>query len=652
MKPHKQLNKYHKMMMFVCVVLTGSCSKDFLNRDPLTSVNSTNFFKTASDLQIYTNGLYSKLAPQYNTMGGSGSVSGGNSNLGLDLNTDVMIMQTSVTASLNRWSTASTAPDVNSTWDNGYVGLRNDNYFLHYANLNAEKTDAAKHYIGEGYFFRAWDYFNLLQNFGGVPIVNELLTEQDTDKLYKPRSSRYEVAKQIISDIDSAIDRLHWKGEGQAAMAGRLNKEAALNLKARVALYEGTWEYYHNKKGTPFAMTGQDGVEFLKLIEPTVNILLNRHGSRIFTMAGDKEMAYNQLFSQKDASNIDGVFLYKVYDASKLAYSHNFFFKIKDFGHSITNHLVDIYLRKDGTPQPLGQNYTPSLNDLGNNLDPRFKQTVWTPDRGPQNKLTGRGGDGDPFRYPFIAHQAPYTEGFTSTGYRNFKGAVFAQEATKGETDDILMRYEESLLALAEAKAILGSITQSDLDKTINVMRARVGMLPMQMNAGVGTNYNEEYGFDKSESALVNEVRRERMVELALEGYRLNDLKRWAVYEKVINGYQPKGALLQEYLDYYNRTPEQFSLDQGNNPALYSQIRKDGYVVEKYENSFKLTVGSNVSRFPDGRINPWFKVADFLSGGRGLYIDKNRDYLNGIPLKQIMLYQVNGGTLGQNPGWN
>ncbi|AIM37258.1 hypothetical protein KO02_11575 [Sphingobacterium sp. ML3W] len=634
--------------MFGLMILIGSCSKDFLNREPLTSVNSTNFFKTASDLQIYTNGLYSKLAPQYNTMGGSGSVSGGNSNLGLDLNTDVMIMQATVTGSLNRWSVASTAPETNGSWNNGYAAIRSDNYFLYHANKNAEKNDGTNHYIGEGYFFRAWDYFNLLQNFGGVPIVNELLNEQDADKLYKPRASRYEVAKQIINDIDSAIDRLHWKGEGEAAMVGRLNKEAALNLKARVALFEGTWEYYHSKKGTAFAATGNDGVDLLKLIEPTVNLLISRHGSRIFTMGGDTDMAYNQLFSQKDASNVDGVFFYKVYDASKLTYSHNFFFKIKDFGHAITNRLVDVYLKKDGSPQEIGLAYTASLNELGNTLDPRFKQTVWTPDRGPQNMLPGRGGDGDPFRYPFIAHQAPYTEGYTSTGYRNYKGAIFAQEATKGETDDILMRYEESLLALAEAKAILGTISQIDLDKTVNVIRARVGMIPMKISAGAGVQYDEQYGFDRAESALVNEVRRERMVELALEGYRLNDLKRWAVYERVINGYQPKGALLEEYLDYYNRTPEQIALDKGSNSALYSQIRQDGYMLAE----FKLDPSSNVARFPDGRINPWFKVADFVPGGRGLFIEKNRDYLNAVPLQQIKLYEVNNSTLVQNPGWN
>jgi hypothetical protein len=642
-------NAFKVILALFVLINLAACKKDFLDKSPLDAVNPSDFFKTAAHLQIYTNGFYSKLAPQYNTLGGTGTVSGGNSNLALDANTDIMIVQTTVTGSLYRWDVPSTAAETNSNWSGGYTNIRSDNYFLYWANLNAEKTEAANHYIGEGYFFRAWDYFALLKNFGGVPIVTQLLNDNEMDKLTAPRASRYDVARQIIADLDLAIAKLNWKSEGQGAIVGRVNKEAALILKARVALYEGTWEYYHGKKGSPYAMSGKDGAEFLQMVEPTVSQLIARYGTKIYTAAGDKTMAYNQLFAQNNAANIDGVFLYKVYDAALLTLSHNFFFKILDSGPSITDHLVDVYLNKDGTPQSASTPYTSTLNQLSTTLDPRFKQTVWTPDRGPINQLAGRGGDGDPFRYPIIASQAPYTSiGFTSTGYRNFKGAVLAQQATKGETDDILMRYEEGLLALAEAKAILGSISQGDVDKTVNVIRSRVGMTPLNMSAIPSTTYREDLGFDPNSTAVLNEIRRERTVEFALEGFRLDDLKRWAVYEKVINGYQPKGALLQESLDYFNRSASQIALDNGSDPLLYSQIRKDGYVL----NQFNLVVGTSVDRFANGRINPWFKVADFKAGGRGLYINPLRDYLSAIPAAQIKLYQVNNASLSQNPGWN
>jgi len=649
MKRYSQ--KLWKAAIILCSMafILMSCSKDFLERRPQASVDATNFFRSASDLKIFVNGFYPRLAIQYNTQGGSATVSGGNSNLALDANSDVMIMQTTITSNLYRWGVSSVASEINSTWNDGYTAIRNDNYFLYYAGLNAEKSQAASHYIGEGYFFRAWDYFKLLKNFGGVPLITQLLTDQDADKLFAPRASRDDVARQIISDLDSAIARLYWKGEGEAATAGRLNKESALALKARVALYEGTWEYYHGRKGTPFAVAGKTGVEFLNLVAPAVETIITRQGAKVFTAGGDKTIAYNQLFAQKDASNIDGVFLYKVYDAAKLPLSHNFFFKILDSGPSITDHLVDIYLNLDGTPQHITGAYTSSLDNLGSTLDPRFRQTIWNPSRGPLNQLPGRGGDGDPFRYPVIASQAPYTSiGFTPTGYRNFKGAVLAQEANKGETDDIIIRYEEALLSFAEAKAILGTLTQGDLDRSVNVIRARVGMSPMAITAGTGFIYKEEYGFDLTVLPIVNEIRRERTVELALEGFRLDDLKRWAVFDKVINGYQPKGAKMQEWLDYFNRTPEQVALDNGNDPTVYSQIRKDGY----RKNEFKLTVDGNVSAFPSGRLNPWFNLLDFKPGGRGLFIEPLRDYLGAVPLQEIKLYQANNATLTQNPGWN
>ncbi len=635
----KFLNCTIKMLFAGIMLLTaGSCSKDFLNREPLISTGPENLFKTAADLQTYANGFYAKLAPQYMAMSNI-------NNVGLDIGSDFMISQTTITAGLNMATSNSIPPETNSAWTNGYSAVRSDNFFLHYAKLNAEKNASTDHYIGEGYFFRAWDYFSLLRTFGGVPVVTDILTEKDDQELYKPRASRYEVARQIISDLDSAIAKLQWKGTAEGAVSGRITKDAALALKVRVALFEGTWEYYHGKKNTPFAVSGKDGLDFIALIEPAANELITRYGSRIFTNLGDKSMAYNQLFAQKDASTTDGAILYKVYDAAKLPESHNFFWKIIDLGASITDHLVDMYLKADGSQQTV----TDSLSVLSRTLDPRFKQTVWTSDRGPFNKLPGRGGDHVPFRYPLIALAGSYTEGFTSTGYRNFKGAVLAQEYRKGETDDILIRYEEVLLSLAEAKAILGTLTQADLDKTVNVIRDRAGMFPMLLNAGAGFAYREDLGFDRSETPLINEIRRERNIEFALEGFRLNDIKRWAVYDKVINGFQPKGALLQEFLSYYNRTAEQEVLDKGADPSKYSQIKKDGYNL--FETVIRLTVGNNVNSFPDGRINPYFRTAEFRPGGRGFFIEPGRDYLSGIPLQQVTLYESKGAKLDQNPGW-
>ncbi|MCH5719379.1 RagB/SusD family nutrient uptake outer membrane protein [Niabella hibiscisoli] len=130
----------------VMLMAAGSCSKDFLNREPLISTGPENLFKTAADLQTYANGFYSKLAPQYMAMSNI-------NNVGLDIGSDFMISQTTITAGLNMAASNSIPPETNSAWTNGYSAVRSDNFFLHYAKLNAEKNASTDHYIGEGYFF-------------------------------------------------------------------------------------------------------------------------------------------------------------------------------------------------------------------------------------------------------------------------------------------------------------------------------------------------------------------------------------------------------------------------------------------------------------------------------------------------------------------
>jgi hypothetical protein len=252
------------------------------------------------------------------------------------------------------------------------------------------------------------------------------------------------------------------------------------------------------------------------------------------------------------------------------------------------------------------------------------------------DQIVGRTAQGNmPLRYPLIT--TSLSSNYTSTGFRNWKGAIFdASQYRAGETDDILIRYAEGLLAYAEAKAVLGTINQSDLEKTVNVLRGRVGMLPMDLATvnGWALTYDASAGFEPSASNIVNEIRRERSVELALEGFRLTDLKRWSVFGNVINGYKPKGAQLQEFLDYFNNS---------------GTLAADGWAGGS---DVSLTDGTNVGSNIDGSINPYYNSTQFQDGGAGFNINEGRDYLSAIPTGQIDLYKENGATLSQNPGWN
>ena len=626
----KSITKYSEILLLIVVFFLSSCHEDFLERYPLDNMSDATFFSSPNDLKVYVNGFY-PIFPRYHFQ----SQFDGPTNITLDANSDILIA-TGASGALMQKGSNGQAPLTNGTWTSNFTWIRKTNYFMkNYQRVTPRGTDV-KQYIGEGYFFRALVYYNMLVQFGDVPIITEVLNT-DSPELYKTRDSRYDVAKFIIQDLDSAITNLGWKNS-QFAGVGRINKEAAIVMKARVALFEGTWERYHGIKNTPYKVTGKNGDDFLKLVEPTILEVIERQGTALFTTGGSYKEPYNQLFSQQDASKTAGVFLYRVYDATQIV-GHNFFDNVVDANYTASRSMLEAYLDKQGNPQsmsalPLDHK---NLTNLATNLDPRFRQSIWTPDRGPQNKIIGLDKQALPSRYPMINNA--FSSNYAAAGLRLWKGAILdANEWRNGSTDEVLIRYEEGLLALAEAKAILGTISQADLDKTVNLIRNRVGMASMQLSAinSWSITYARNRSFDPAESKIVNEIRRERLVELAFEGHRVNDLKRWAVYDDVINGFKPQGAHYQEFIDYFNNV---------------SLLQADGFSTSDAAKC-KLTQGGNFDIDAEGYINPFFKTPEFKTGGEGYFIEPGRAYLSPVPKAEIDLYQEKAGvTLTQNPGW-
>ena len=246
---HIKFYKYIAMVFIVFVI--PSCSDDFLDKAPLDAASDATFFRQASDFENFLNGLYGNVIR---------STRQDQLFLQLEQNTD-NIVTTEVFGGIYERSNAGIASQTNNIWNNQYTFIRSINYMLNSQDNLETRDEVADHYIGEGYFMRAFFYFNLLQNFGGVPYIDEALGTSSED-LYKPRDSREFIATKIIEDLDEAIALLQWKGQGPAVI-GRINKEAALHLKTRVGLYEGTWERYHGAKSSPFAVSGNDGSTFL-----------------------------------------------------------------------------------------------------------------------------------------------------------------------------------------------------------------------------------------------------------------------------------------------------------------------------------------------------------------------------------------------------
>lgn len=605
------------------LVSISACDDGFLTRVPQDAMSDETFFNNPSDFKTYVNGLYNGFLPNGGTMPGAEN---GTDNL----------VQNNPGGQEMQHSNSGQANQTNGTWNGTYSQIREVNYVLENKDKLGTRNEEANQYIGEAYFIRAWHYFTLLKAFGGVPYIDKVLNTE-SQELFKPRDSRNFIASQIIADLDSAIVLMDWKGQGFATPP-RLNKESALTMKTRVGLYEGSWEYYHGRKGTPFEVEGEDGTDFLTEAVSAGDMLIDNQGANVYE--GRAGFEYYDLHNKADYQNILGVFLYAHYDASQ-DIAQNHIVSTHSWAASLTKSAVDNYLMEDGKPESVSSvsyDYT-DQGSLISARDPRLNQTIYSPERGPivDYMLSNVAGT---FPTEGIS-KGPYmklSEEGQVGGYTIFKGLTpEVASRFQDNRDDYILRYGEALLNYAEAKAILGTITQSDIDKTVNVLRDRVGMAHLNMAEANGWNvtYPISEGYDPTAPNILNEIRRERRVELILEGFRRTDLKRWAIYEDVVNGYKPVAAYYQELADWWNND---------------SLVVAAGY-DESEVDALKLIPGSNIDVTGEF-INPLWKNSDFTPAGRGYFIDPDRDYLQAIPQQEINFYEEEGDvTLEQNPGW-
>ncbi|KJD37206.1 hypothetical protein PW52_01810 [Tamlana sedimentorum] len=616
-----------KLKILYTLVITGlffsitACDEEFLDRYPEDSMSDATFFTKSSDFKTYVNGLYSSvLGARHVTSAGENG-------------TDNFLMETTGGNEMKH-SESGAADETNNTWNNNYDNIRKVNYVLNSIDKLEARDEEADQYIGEAYFIRAWHYFTLLQTFGGVPYIDEVLGT-DSEALFKTRDSRDFIASKIIEDLDMAIELMNWKNEG-FAVAPRINKESALAFKTRVALYEGSWEYYHGRKNTLFKVEGNDGLDFLREVVDAGDLLIAHQGDNIDK--GSAGFEYWDLFNQQDYSSHEGVFLYKHFDILlEVSTQHNG--GIVSYYGGLTKDAVYNYLMADGKPEAVSSetyDYT-QLSSLIAARDPRLDQTIYSPARGDFYDIMSQY-----FVPAENTTKGPYqdlTNSFTGRGgYKVWKGMLAHQGNRSGDQqDEIMIRYAEALLNYAEAKAILGTISQTDIDKTVNVLRDRVGMVDLNMGEANSwsVTYDVSDGYDPAADNILNEIRRERRVELILENFRRMDLRRWAIYEDVVNGNKPVGAYYQEFEDFWNDD---------------TRVLAAGYDQSQLA-SLRLTLGTNIDITGED-INPLWRNADFTPAGRGYYIDPDRDYLLSIPRNEINFYETEGGvTLEQNPGW-
>ena len=589
-------------MAFVAAsILPFSSCSDFLDREPITKPEAGNFLTGAIQVENYINGLYMTL-PSFSKFG-----------LGVrseEKNSDNIIAEkydARLHGQNNQFSGA-------SDWQTGYQNLRKVNYFFHnYKVPEAQENEDVLSLKGEAYFLRAYWHFDLLRKFGSIPVMDAFWDENATIAgLQIPAKTRNEVARYILSDLVEAKNLLHSRGKYSGI---RINKEAAMVLAMNVALYEGTWEKYHSSDD--FASSTNESNYFLGEVINWGNELFGC-GIDLYKTGQNPGDAFAALFNSKDLSGMGEVLLWRKYSSDEGVF-HDVNGNLKagvvdsEGAAGITQSLVDNYLNADGTfIDPTNEKFK-DFKETFEGRDPRLIQTVMN--------------EGAKFASATTAtpmHLEEYTDekkntisppklagdGNTRslTGYHIRLGIDTTFVSGNGETALPIIRYAEGLLAYAEAAAELEMWSDDIANKTLKALRERAGV--KYLAPAKDANFTD---FGYTLTPVLQEIRRERRSELALQGFRLDDLMRWKA-DKLIVGKRGKGAYVGD----------ESILFKSYSPDNQKRIRE------------RLTLDDN-------------KWADPMAGTlpSGYQFHADRDYLLPIPPSELELNK----KLKQNPKW-
>lgn len=484
-QPYKYL-----LILSAFLVGLGACKKDFLDLYPQTTISPEVFFKSEEDLSLYINGLL-------NHPGTSAYF--GDNNSDNEATTAAIEIKTIMTGT-------PTAKNTSNHWS--WSRLRNINYFLHNYNKAEVAQEVKDHYAGLARYYRALFYVGMVKWYSDVPLYTQLIDPNDTAALYMARTPRSVVMDSVMADFEFAATHVR-----SSVSPGTPGLWAVKTMYARAALYEGTFRKYH-----PELKLQSSANSFLETAQKQAEEIMAAGTFSIYS-TGNPDKDYGTLFNSQDLSGNKEVILNTPYDYSKKgAPSSNINSNIfGDYENSPSRDLVQAYLMIDGSPYTSISGYQENgFVAEFKNRDPRLAQTIVPPG------------------FVKIPDTKPYIQRLNKnfTGYHQLKGYNNATDnIILGSVDYPALRYAEVLLIYAEASAELGSVTQNDVNSSINMLRARAGVAPLDMsttNAHPDPVLAAKYpSLSSNNKGLILEIRRERRVELAMEGFRYDDLMRW-----------------------------------------------------------------------------------------------------------------------------
>ncbi|WP_316793963.1 RagB/SusD family nutrient uptake outer membrane protein [Pedobacter frigoris] len=474
------------ILLTIAAIAIGACKKGELSRFPQTSISPDLFFKTEEDLALYVNGLL--------------SLPDRNSYLN-DQSSDNVATTASVEVK-NVMGGNTSAQNITSGWS--WTRLRNINYFLENYNKANISSDVKRHYVGLARYYRAEFYLDKVKRFSDVPWYSGTLNPDDKE-LFKPRDSRALVMDSIMADLDFA-----YKNVRESVPVGTPGKWSAAVLYIRAALYEGTFRRYHNELNSKATANA-----FLETAARVSGEVITAKKFSIYN-TGKPLQDYATLFSSQDLSGNNEVILNNIFDQAKNRSQNVNGVVFGDYEQAPARDLVQTYLMKDGTrfTDLPGYDKFDFVKEF-ENRDPRLSQTLVYPG------------------WIRVPDAKPYLQRLNKnfTGYHQLKGYV-------NSTDNIILnsvdfpvyRYAEVLLSYAEALAELGTLNQTQLDASVNLLRKRAGLPDLNLalaNANPDPVLQQQFDNIESNKGVIIEIRRERRVEFAFENSRYDDLMRW-----------------------------------------------------------------------------------------------------------------------------
>lgn len=585
------LNILSAGLLLATAVSFSSCD-DFLTRDPQDTVTDVpSFWNNEENLRTSFLDYYTYFFPGYrSTWQRADNFAETNVADWTDDNAQeeaTLFTKVAPTADADNWN---------------FKKIRNMNLLLSRIQSSTLGEEAKNHWSGVARLFRAMEYAKLVQKFGDVPYYDAVVGSTDNEQLYRARDPRTTVMDKVNEDLAFACANIR-VNDGTKGLT--VNRAVAQGFASRIMLFEGTWQKY-NANNTAKA------AEYLKAAKDYAAALMQTNAYSIAP-------SYKSLTTSEDLAGNPEIIMYRSYVENVVMHSLMSFQNTEMEKSSPSRSFVDAFLTKNGLPihqagntDYKGKEYAKEIQ----NRDPRLADNI---DEESGLRLNGVAA--------VYAASGYYANRYVNKDLINKPGGM----SNTNTTDAPVMKLNEVMLNYIEAAAELAdlgqyTLTQADFDKTINAIRDRQSTkMPHVTLAGNALKVNGVEINDPDRDATVKpilwEIRRERRVELAYEGVRFNDLRRW-------------GKL--EYADMVKN--KKLNMGAWINKADYPENAEALAKITLCDENGKIVTGN------EGYIMPITEVAK-------MRVMADKDYLYPIPVDQITMYETHGFTLTQNPGW-